>query len=66
MEIIFKFFQLIFGICVAFLYYLGGLLGMDYIEINYWLFVILLPIILITTFALNLYYIIKFLITKIN
>ena len=36
--------------CVAFLYQLGGLIGITYEEINVWLFCIILPIVLFILF----------------
>ncbi|WKS95822.1 hypothetical protein [Riemerella columbina] len=65
MELIENIFKGLFGICVVFLHYLGGLFGMGYTEINYWLFVVLLPIIIVGTVALNVYYIIKYIWWKI-
>lgn len=54
METLELFFTIIFGACVGFLHYLGGLFGMGYIEINYWLFIVILPIVILLTLFLNL------------
>jgi hypothetical protein len=44
----------IFDWCVIFLYNFATLLGITYEEINVWLFVIILPLALIISIALNL------------
>lgn len=43
-----------FDACVTLLEWLAQILGMTYIEINVWLFCILLPIILATLITLNI------------
>ena len=43
-----------FDACVTLLEWLARILGMTYIEINVWLFCILLPIILATLITLNI------------
>ena len=40
----------LFGACVEFLRWLGGIVGLSYKEINIWIFVIIEPIIFILMF----------------
>ena len=47
-----------FDWCVRLLYSVAGLLGITYEEINVWLFVILLPILLLVSLCLNIWLII--------
>ena len=47
-----------FDWCVRLLYSVAGLLGITYEEINVWLFVILLPILLLISLSLNIWLII--------
>ena len=51
--------DVIFNWCVRLLYEVAGLLGITYEEINVWLFVIILPILLIISFVLNLVIVFK-------
>ena len=44
-----------FDWCVRLLYFVANWLGLTYEEINVWLFVIILPIILILSLGLNLF-----------
>ena len=46
-----------FDYCVRLLYQVAGMMGITYEEINVWLFVIILPAILLFSFTLNLYFI---------
>ena len=46
-----------FDYCVRLLYQFAGMMGITYEEINVWLFVIILPTILLFSFTLNLYFI---------
>jgi hypothetical protein len=43
--------DLTFKFCVNFLYYIGGLLGITYEEINVWMFVVIWPIASLVLFA---------------
>ena len=45
-----------FDYCVRLLYQVAGMMGITYEEINVWLFVIILPAILLFSFTLNLYF----------
>jgi len=54
-----------FNWCVRFLYSTAGWLGITYEEINVWLFVIILPILLLVSLSLNMW-LIKTLINKIK
>lgn len=44
-----------FDWCVRLLYFVANWLGLTYEEINVWLFVLILPIILILSLGLNLF-----------
>ena len=44
-----------FDWCVRLLYYIASSLNITYEEINIWLFVILLPLMLILSLALNIF-----------
>ena len=48
-----------FDYCVRLLYRVAGMMGITYEEINVWLFVIILPTILLFSFTLNLYFILR-------
>ena len=48
-----------FDYCVRLLYQFAGMMGITYEEINVWLFVIILPTILLFSFTLNLYFILR-------
>jgi len=48
-----------FDYCVTLLYQVAGMMGITYEEINVWLFVIILPAILLFSFTLNLYFILR-------
>ncbi len=48
--------DIIFDWCVNFLYQVAGLLGINYEEINIWLFVIIGPISLLISIFLNYYF----------
>ena len=48
-----------FDYCVRLLYQVAGMMGITYEEINVWLFVIILPTILLSSFTLNLYFILR-------
>ena len=48
-----------FDYCVRLLYQFAGMMGITYEEINVWLFVIILPTILLFSFTLNLYFILQ-------
>ena len=48
-----------FDYCVRLLYQVAGMMGITYEEINVWLFVIILPTILLFSFTLNLYFILS-------
>ena len=48
-----------FDYCVTLLYQVAGMMGITYEEINVWLFVIILPTILLFSFTLNLYFILR-------
>ena len=48
--------DLVFRYCVVFLVELSKLLGVTYEELNIWLFVIILPLVLIISFTLNVYF----------
>ena len=48
-----------FDWCVTLLEQTAYLLGLTYQEINVWLFVIILPAILLFSFTLNLYFILR-------
>ena len=48
-----------FDYCVRLLYQVAGMMGITYEEINVWLFVIILPAILLFSFTLNLYFILQ-------
>ena len=48
-----------FDYCVRLLYQFAGMMGITYEEINVWLFVIILPAILLSSFTLNLYFILR-------
>ena len=48
-----------FDYCVRLLYQVAGMMGITYEEINVWLFVIILPAILLFSFTLNLYFILR-------
>ena len=48
-----------FDYCVRLLYQVAGMMGITYEEINVWLFVIILPTILLFSFTLNLYFILR-------
>ena len=48
-----------FDYCVRLLYQVAGMMGITYEEINVWLFVIILPIIMLFSFTLNLYFILR-------
>lgn len=45
----------IFNWCVYFLYDVAGVLGITYEEINVWLFVIIVPCVLLCSVALNIW-----------
>ena len=51
--------DLTFNWCVILLYNVAEVMGITYEEINVWLFVIILPIILVISLGLNLYFIYK-------
>ena len=51
--------DLTFNLCVILLYNVAEVMGITYEEINVWLFVIILPIILVISLGLNLYFIYK-------
>ena len=44
-----------FDYCVRLLYQFAGMMGITYEEINVWLFVILLPLVLAVSIFLNIY-----------
>lgn len=48
-----------FDWCVRLLYQVAQLIGITYEEINVWLFVIVMPIILVFSFSLNIWFIAK-------
>ena len=48
-----------FDYCVRLLYQVAGMMGITYEEINVWLFVIILPTIMLFSFTLNLYLILS-------
>ena len=48
-----------FDYCVRLLYQFAGMMGITYEEINVWLFVIILPTIMLFSFTLNLYFILR-------
>ena len=48
-----------FDYCVRLLYQVAGMMGITYEEINVWLFVIILPAILLFSFTLSLYFILR-------
>ena len=48
-----------FDYCVRLLYQVAGMMGITYEEINVWLFVIILPTIMLFSFTLNLYFILR-------
>ena len=48
-----------FDYCVRLLYQVAGMMGITYEEIDVWLFVIILPAILLLSFTLNLYFILR-------
>ena len=48
-----------FDYCVRLLYRVAGMMGITYEEINVWLFVIILPTIMLFSFTLNLYFILR-------
>ena len=48
-----------FDYCVRLLYQVAGMMGITYEEINVWLFVIILPTILLSSFTLNLNFILR-------
>ena len=48
-----------FDYCVRLLYQFAGMMGITYEEINVWLFVIIFPAILLFSFTLNLYFILR-------
>ena len=56
----------VFDWCVIFLYEWAELLGITYEEINVWLFVIILPLILLISFTLNILLLFKIYISKAN
>ena len=45
-----------FDFCVRFLFEVAALLGITYEEINVWLFVIMLPVILVISIGFNIYH----------
>ena len=51
--------DLVFRYCVIFLVELSKLLGVTYEELNIWLFVIILPLVIVISFTLNIYFWIK-------
>ena len=48
-----------FDYCVRLLFQVAGMMGITYEEINVWLFVIILPTIMLFSFTLNLYFILR-------
>ena len=48
-----------FDYCVRLLYQVAGMMGITYEEINVWLFVIILPAIMLFSFTLKLYFILR-------
>ena len=48
-----------FDYCVRLLYQVAGMMGITYEEINVWLFVIILPTIILFSFTLNSYFILR-------
>ena len=48
-----------FDYCVRLLYQFAGMMGITHEEINVWLFVIILHTILLFSFTLNLYFILR-------
>jgi hypothetical protein len=48
-----------FDWCVRLLYQVAHLIGITYEEINVWLFVIVMPIVLVLSFSLNIWFIAK-------
>jgi hypothetical protein len=48
-----------FDWCVRLLYQVAQLIGITYEEINVWLFVIVMPIILVFSFSVNIWFIAK-------
>ena len=56
----------VFNWCVIFLYEVAELIGITYEEINVWLFVIILPLILLISFTLNILLLFKIYISKAN
>ena len=48
-----------FDYCVRLLYQVAGMMGITYEEINVWLFVIILPTIMLFSFTLNLYFVLR-------
>ena len=51
--------DLVFRYCVIFLVELFKILGVTYEELNIWLFVIILPLVIVFSFTLNIYFWIK-------
>ena len=49
----------VFDLCVRFLYYTANFLGISYEEINVWLFVIILPVLIFSSLSLNVHYFIQ-------
>lgn len=49
-----------FDYCVRLLYWAAEIIGITYEEINVWLFVIIGPILMIISFALNMYLILRY------
>ena len=48
-----------FDYCVRLLYQVAGMMGITYEEINVWLFVVILPAIMLSSFTLNLYFMLQ-------
>lgn len=49
-----------FDYCVRLLYWVAEIIGITYEEINVWLFVIIGPTLLIISFSLNMYLVLRY------
>ena len=56
--------QELFDICVAFMYWLAHTFNSTYVIVNVWLFVIIMPLIIVWLFILYRHYKIKYKILK--
>ena len=52
--------------CIRFLYKASDYLGMSYEEINVWIFVIIIPIVLMISLSTNISFILNYFKTKTN